>query len=86
MSTDKYRLDQRQKRSHILCGCVLENYILHPSGVHVAARHNNTVDTKKDQVKADNEACGKQGNDWPDDHQTAKNDSHNVQNLSLIHI
>ena len=62
----------------------MENYILHPSGVHVAAGHDDTVDSQKDQVKADNEAYGKQGNDWPDDHQTAKNDSHNVQNHRKI--
>lgn len=68
----------------MLCGCVFGNYILHPSGVHIAAGHNDTVDSQKDQVKADNEAYGKQGNDWPDDHQTAKNDSHNVQNHRKI--
>ena len=68
----------------MLCGCVFGNYILHPSGVHIAAGHNDTVDSQKNQVKADNKAYGKQGNDWPDDHQTAKNNSHNVQNHRKI--
>ena len=62
----------------------MENYILHPSGVHVAAGHDDTVDSQKDQVKADNEAYGKQGNDWPDDHQTAKDDSKNIYNQGKV--
>ena len=52
--------------------------MLHPPGVHITAGHYNTINAKEDQIASDNKAGGKQRYTWPDDHQTAQDNSQNI--------
>lgn len=58
--------------------------LLHPPGIHIAACHHHTVDSQKDQIDADDEACGKQSYGRPDDHETAQDDSKNIYDHSKV--